>query len=133
MKYLAFAGAIAVALGLFATTYAAPSSEAVGATTTITVLEPNGGEDWVIGGIQPIEWTSTGASSTDLVTIRIRNASTSEVFVLADETQNFGRISVVVPNVPVGNYKLGIKFVDLPVFDASDYVFQICVATSSCL
>lgn len=93
---------------------------------SITVLSPNGGEQWKIGSRQLIKWTSKGVRSSNLLTVGL--ISKINDYVLASDTTNDGREYVTIPGfLPPGSYLLTIKtnVNGIIIDDWSDQSFQI--------
>ncbi|TSC79708.1 MAG: Uncharacterized protein G01um101429_383 [Parcubacteria group bacterium Gr01-1014_29] len=104
----------------------------VGATTqpSITVLYPNGGEQWQIGSTQTIRWASSNfPSDRKIDVIRLRDVYGKETDLLYG-TINDGIEQIIVPSVPSIHYTLEIKTYSTNgelIFDASDRAFSIVV------
>ncbi|MBL7792511.1 MAG: S-layer homology domain-containing protein [Saprospiraceae bacterium] len=93
----------------FATAESAPArSFTIDPTAPIiTVNTPNGGENYVVGGVMPIAWTSAFVGSN--VSIELTNALDTTVFTIADPTMNDGSFSWTIDNaVQTGVYKVKI-------------------------
>jgi len=101
-----------------------------GATPSVTVLSPNGGETWEIGSNQTITWNSQNLG-TSVVRIFLEKSDVStELFT---STTNDGHEDWTVPSLGLSNdYKIYIKRVDdLPATaDTSDAPFSIVAATT---
>ncbi len=105
----------------------------VAATTpSITVLSPNGGEQWQIGSKQTIKWTSSNIFVLNFVRITLRHyptsAQTYNEYLLKDNTPNDGVEEITSwPDIPLGTYRVYIKTVvgDRIIDDSSNSVFSI--------
>ena len=103
---------------------------------TITVLTPNGGEQWVLGSTQSIAWQSSSTSGNVLIKL-IRNNG-DEVGTIAENISvnsspyswKVGQLqgTAVVP--PGTDYKIRVRVIDARVFDASNSVFSIKADTA---
>lgn len=96
---------------------------------SITILSPNGGENYRAGGQIEVKWETKMVPSThELIGMRLRNVNSHSLYSLASNTLNDGREVVTIPtNVPDGSYTLEIKSYlnDVLVMDASDVSFTI--------
>lgn len=95
----------------------------------VTVLSPNGGENWQVGTNQNITW-----SSINVTKIKIEystNNGNNWLIVIDSVSASTGSFYWTVPNTPT-NYAL-IKISDITnpnVSDVSNYVFSIIIPTS---
>ncbi|MEK9175430.1 MAG: dockerin type I domain-containing protein, partial [Patescibacteria group bacterium] len=78
---------------------------------SITVLSPNGSEQWQVGSMQTVQWTSTDLSSSDSIgVIRLRNFSGTEFNLTQNTTSNDGQETIIVPqSLQAGTYTLEVK------------------------
>lgn len=90
----------------------------------VTVLSPNGGNDFGIGTTQTLAWSTDGApvdATVDVDISRDGGAFTP----LFTATANDGKEDWVVKGPPSKNVVLRVKLTGLPVFDVSDRPFSI--------
>lgn len=112
-----------------------PQAKAAATTSSITVLSPNGGEQYPIGSTQTIKWLSN-ASSTDKVNVYLYNESSvipAVPTLIGLLTPNDGSENWTVPSsfIPGDKYRIEIKKADNDLIkDSSDLPFSI-VATST--
>jgi len=95
------------------------------ASPTITVVRPNGGEVWIFGISEQLQWTSQNVSG--IVHIELWRGGALER-TIASNTANDGVHDWTVPgNVAPGNdYRIRVTSVNPPaVFDESDAAFRI--------
>ncbi len=96
-----------------------------GGTDTITVVSPNGGENWAVGSTHNITWTSTGT----LTHVRIYGTVNAgrKWRVLKNRTPNDGSYTWTVPTLPRTFNKCFIKITSLDgsVEDVSDARFTL--------
>src|SRR3990167_3340485 len=104
-------------------------------TPSITVLSPNGGENWVMNSSQTIKWVSHGT----YVTISLVSLDkTKEVYGLLGSIPNDGVETMWLPSdLPLGQYYLRVRCVgnctaSTQQYDDSDAPFSI-VATNTTL
>ncbi|PIP23720.1 MAG: hypothetical protein COX90_02840 [Candidatus Nealsonbacteria bacterium CG_4_10_14_0_2_um_filter_38_17] len=94
---------------------------------SITVLSPNGGEQWAVGSTQTITWkTNNVPASQPINIVSFKDSSGTEYHLLYD-TPNDGSQAITVPNITLGSYRLYLETtVDKkPVFDYSGNYFSI--------
>jgi len=95
------------------------------AQPSITVLEPNGGENWQIGSTHTIRWSSQNVSGD--VGIKLYRGS-SYVMTIASSTTNDGSYSWTIPSslTPASNYRVKIYSTNnSSIYDFSDGYFTI--------
>jgi hypothetical protein len=114
---------LGLAIALFAAGAALPQ--------TISLISPNGGEDWVLGSVHPITWTPSVEGNLRIL--------------LFKGTQNIGIIKDSVPvaqgsftwtvgsyqggtAVPGSDYKVRIRVIQTELWDASDRAFSLSPA-----
>ena len=94
------------------------------ASASITVIQPNGGENWVVGSEQEIKWTSTGF--TDPVRIEYSIDGNASHLDVVSSTENDGSYLWVVPNTPSTNCVVIVSnATGGQPFDISDATFTI--------
>ena len=94
------------------------------AENTITVLEPNGGEAYIIGQIYPIYWDWNGSFSNVKIEYSIDGGNTWNIVVAS--TPNDGSYSWTIPNTPSNTCKIKITNASDPnCYDISDQNFTI--------
>jgi len=96
-------------------------------TTTIKVVSPNGGEEWTIGSVHNITWTSTGAFDNVDIEYSVNNGANWGP--VATGTANDGSYAWTVP-VPASTaclVRISDSADDDPI-DSSDAVFTILAA-----
>ena len=93
-------------------------------TESITLIAPNGGENWLTGSEQEIKWISYDFADPVRIELSIDGGSTYESII--DTTENDGSFILPVPNTPSVNCLIKISDVtdDIP-SDTSDAVFTI--------
>ena len=102
-----------------------------GNSSTITVIQPNGGESWDLGSSQNIVWGSNNVSSD--VSIKLYY-ETSYIVTISPSTANDGTFLWNIPSTltPMNNYKVRIHSTsDLDIEDYSDNYFSIRSGSSS--
>ena len=92
-------------------------------TAKITVLSPNGRENWKIGQSKQIQWTSSGVAGS--VRIDLARDGTNFTEQLAGSTTNDGVDLWAVTGPATTSARIRVCTVDLTVCDASDGVFRI--------
>ncbi len=93
-------------------------------TDSVTVLAPNGSEDWLQGSTQPIAWSTTGlVSNVDIELLR----SGMAVAIIASNTPNDGVHDFIVPvDQAVGSdYSVRIVETGGTASDSSDALFSV--------
>jgi len=94
------------------------------AQNTITVLQPNGGENYVIGQIYPIYWDWSGSFSNVKIEYSIDGGNTWNLVVAS--TQNDGSHVWTIPNTPSNMCRIKItNTADPNCYDISDQNFTI--------
>jgi hypothetical protein len=94
-----------------------------GSTPFIIVISPNGGENWPIGSIQNIRWTSSGTSGRVSVELST-NGGVSWTPIFPDLVDD-GIKEWTVPNTPSNNCLIRITDTDGSPSDRSDGPFRI--------
>jgi len=89
----------------------------------VTVTAPNGGEDWAVGSVHNITWTSSGTSGTVKIDYSVDNG-TNWSAVTASTTDN-GSYAWTVPNNPSTNCLVRITDTDGSPVDQSESTFTI--------
>ena len=91
---------------------------------SITVISPNGGEEWPVGSTQEIRWESQNAGAYVKIEYSTDGGSTWKT--VTDSTENDGSFSWVVPNTPSTHCRVKITSYEYPaVLDISDGEFAI--------
>jgi len=104
---------------------------------TLTVISPNGGQSYLTTQNCPVQWSSTGLSSADLVSIELCDASGNPQFQLPQtgiNHQNSGLYNWYVPNtIPSGQYRIKIYKTGTTggAYDLSDNTFTITNVSST--
>ena len=91
----------------------------------ITVISPNGGEDWERGTTKTISWTSSGSPGTY---VKIELLKSGVASILNSSTQNDGSYNVAIPSTqPAGtDYRVRITSTSNPAYtDTSNNNFII--------
>ncbi|RKX29979.1 MAG: hypothetical protein DRP47_00315 [Candidatus Zixiibacteriota bacterium] len=98
----------------------------------VEVLEPNGGEEWLVGDTQTIKWVVIDASGEDyLYLFYSLDNWVSDTQLIATGVVNDGSYFWTIPNTPTENasvlvYKPGsAAYAEPGIFDTSDSVFTI--------
>lgn len=102
-------------------------------TRSIKVIFPNGGEKWIFGSTQTLEWTSSNISSTNAVKLGLRWHNNVDItqysdFILAESTINDGFETITSwPDIPFGIYSFWVKTIvnKNSISDFSDDLFNI--------
>ncbi len=89
----------------------------------ISILSPNGGENWEAGSIQKITWSSNKTSGA--VTIEFSADSAATWIEIAGTTEDDGEFDWTVPDSPSAQCLVRVKDVDGDPSDVSDSVFTI--------
>ncbi len=108
-----------------------PFTIGVDSSTSITVTTPNGGENWVQGSYQTIQWTYAGSPGTTVNIEVLRNSSTMAVIPgISIGSGGSGSFSLTVPySTPVGaDYRIRVTSASNPATDTSDGPFTISPA-----
>ena len=90
---------------------------------SLTIISPNGGENWFVGGNHDITWTSSGTSGT--VKIEYSTDSGSTWTDIVTSTDDDGTYSWTVPNTPSDQCLIRVSDTDGDPSDVSDTVFSI--------
>lgn len=121
-----------VLLTMFAVLVAPMLLAAPAAAQTVTVLAPNGGEEWTAGSSHTIMWTTTDAAGPD-VDIRLFKAGILER-VIQFGAQNTGAYVWTLPTdlAPGADYTVEIASVSVPAaVDQSDAAYTVSPAVPS--
>jgi hypothetical protein len=93
---------------------------------SLTLIAPNGGEDWQIGTVQEIKWNSAG----EIDSVRLEYTTTGGIwYLISASTPNDGSFSWTVPLIITEGVAVRVTALGRPVMDASDSLFTISVAT----
>lgn len=92
-------------------------------TPTVTVTSPNGGENWEIGTVHAITWSSSGISST--VNIDYSSNGGSSWTAVAGSVANTGSYNWTIPNTPSGNCLVRVSDSGGSPSDTSNAAFTI--------
>jgi hypothetical protein len=92
-------------------------------TKSITVISPNGGENWEVGSVQTITWTWT--STVGDVKIEYSADNGSSWLDVINSTPNSGFYSWLIPDDPSSECLVRISETDTDPSDTSDAVFTI--------
>lgn len=128
MKYTVTTGPHAAGLvNLYVNDNDGHTGTMVGAYTyendTLTLTDPNGGEDWVVNSSHPILWSSTGDITNVKIDYTKNEADYTEIIA---STPDDGSYDWTVPNDPSATVKVRISKVGaLGVRDSSDANFTI--------
>jgi|GEM_PF-1303859 len=98
------------------------------ATPSITVISPNGGEEWAVGSSHNITWTSIGTVGNVKIEYSTNNGG-SWIDVVAS-TDNDGSYDWTIPNAPSDNCLIRVSETDGDPTDVSDTVFFIYIPPS---
>ncbi len=90
---------------------------------SITVLSPNGGEDWEVGSVQQITWTSN--KTTGMVKIEFSADSAATWNEIVASTEDDGLFEWTIPNSPSTRCLVRVSDVDGEPIDVSDALFII--------
>ena len=86
----------------------------------ITVVKPRSGNVWFIGERYEIVWDKFNFTNPTRVNIGLTKEHYGIVRVIAESVLNSGTYSWMVPNLPEGQYQVGVATVNNKVFDLSD-------------
>jgi hypothetical protein len=95
---------------------------------SITVLSPNGGENWSVGSTQTITWTSSGSVGNVKIEYSTNNGSSWST--ITSSTSNTGSYFWTIPNAPSTQCKVRVSETDGGPSDTSDSTFSIGPATT---
>ena len=91
---------------------------------TLTIISPNGRENWLVGSEHPITWTSTGAIENVKLKYSTDNGANWKIII--NSTVNDGDYNWMIPNEPSTSCLIKIEnALDGESFDQSDQVFTI--------
>ncbi|MDZ7263069.1 MAG: T9SS type A sorting domain-containing protein [candidate division KSB1 bacterium] len=93
----------------------------------ITISVPNGGENWEVGSIHDILWTSDHTSGNVKIEYSTNNGSTWSVIIAS--TVDDGSYAWTIPNTPSANCLVKITDTNGSPADMSDAAFTISAAT----
>ncbi|MBC8479776.1 MAG: hypothetical protein H8D46_04870, partial [FCB group bacterium] len=99
----------------------------------VTVLTPNGGEEFAAGSIITVEWEAVGLSEsfTDAIFISVRFAPGEDGIMLGEYLPNSGSVDVTLPEIGSYTAELAVAAADnfLNVgYDITDAVFTILLS-----
>ncbi|MDP3093666.1 MAG: Ser-Thr-rich GPI-anchored membrane family protein [bacterium] len=110
----------------------APFSIVSSPTPSITVLSPNGGEQWRVGNTYSIIWESSGLTPSDNILISAVSSAGQEFHIAYNIAGNLGLYYWAIPsNFTAGSYKIkveGCKSAGACYSDLSDNYFSITAA-----
>ena len=95
---------------------------------SVTVLEPNGGEQWNEDAPHPVRWTTTDSINVTNVKIEHSTDNGSSYTTITDSTENNGQFEWLVFRDPSNNHKVRITVSDESgntASDESDAVFTV--------
>src|SRR5439155_1159391 len=93
-------------------------------TAALAVTSPNGGEQWAVGSVKPITWTSTGSVANVKLEYSKDDFATSTVIVAS--TPNTGTYTWTIPDAISTTVKVRVTDVSDPAAsDSSDANFKI--------
>lgn len=96
---------------------------------SLTLLVPNGGEQWTVGESQTIEWRSTGEITYVRILYFIKDGGSW--LTVSDSTENSGFYPWIIPDTPAEFCLIRIVDpTDTTVADVSDGPFAICDSAS---
>lgn len=100
---------------------------AAGPTSSITVITPNGGEQWEAGTQQTVSWTGQGIDNYDVKIEYSTNNGATYAFVDYETNHGTsGSYTWTVPNVPSAQCLVRLSVLLPPeIYDVSDGVFEI--------
>jgi Leucine-rich repeat (LRR) protein len=96
--------------------------------TSIILSSPNGGENWEVGSIQEITWTTTGTVGNVKIDYSIDNGVNWSNVITS--TENDGLYSWTVPNIPSSQCIVRVSEIDSALSDESDSTFTISCITN---
>ncbi len=100
--------------------------------STILVIKPNGGENWLVGSVQNITWNSTGITNVKLE--YTTNNGGTWTTIISIYPANSSSYSWTVPSTPSTQCKVRISDNSNPaLFDLSDNLFAISTSSQSIL
>ncbi len=92
----------------------------------LTVLVPNGGEEWIVGSAQTITWDAVNPGGIGAVDIFLSIDDWTTIDTIAEGEVNDGSYPWSVSNRPSTNAKIRIAGTNHAVVDESDDPFTIC-------
>ena len=100
----------------------------IGDGPEMTVVVPNGGEEWSIGEEYDIEWTAP-PSVTDVKIEYSKDVFSTDINEIVASTPNVGVFTWEIPDDPTGNVRVRVSEVDNPDNnDISDEDFSIILS-----
>jgi hypothetical protein len=91
---------------------------------SLTLLSPNGGENWSVNSIEHIQWSGNNVNNVKLE--YSTNGGSEWIVISASTAFSYYDYSWTIPNAPSANCKIRISAVSHPdVFDVSENVFTI--------
>jgi|GEM_PF-1429530 len=94
-------------------------------TPSITLISPNGGENWGVGHSHNITWTSTGIAGNIKLEYSVNNGS--RWIEIVSSTTNDSSYDWLIPDNPSESCRVRVSEIDGPLSDQSDDVFSISV------
>lgn len=111
--------------GLTSNSYEIKIQTSTSQTPSITVLSPNGGEQWQVGSTQTIRWNNLGNNSGTVSIILFDQSSNMVNATIATAASNIGSFNWVIPsNILPGSYKVEVYLTN-GTYDLSDAPFTI--------
>ncbi len=104
-----------------------------GAIPIITITSPNGGEQWTLGSIRTIMWTTTNVPSFNVVIVEYSVSGESGPYIpISTFAQNTGFYQWVVPTTLTNNARIRVTTVvnEVTATDVSNASFSITPALS---
>ncbi|MBI3189926.1 MAG: T9SS type A sorting domain-containing protein [Ignavibacteriales bacterium] len=104
-----------------------------GTPPTITITSPNGGEQWTVGSIRTITWTTTNVPSFNVVVVEYSvTGENGTYFPISTFAQNTGFYQWVIPNALSSNARIRVTTVvnEVQARDVSNANFNITPALS---
>lgn len=104
-----------------------------GTPPTITITSPNGGEQWTVGSIRTITWTTTNVPSFNVVVVEYSiTGENGTYFPISTFAQNTGFYQWVIPNAITSNARIRVTTVvnEVQARDVSNANFNITPALS---
>ena len=103
----------------------------VSSTPAITVLSPNGGEQWVVGNTYPVRWTSNNLPTGTTVWIYLQQSGYTRATMAVDTSASNGTYNWTIPfSVALGGgYQVYVTSA-ANVWDLSDAPFSVVAATT---
>jgi beta propeller repeat protein len=90
----------------------------------VTVIEPNGGEQWLANGRHTVQWQTTGDPVSE-VKIEFSASGGSGWSTLADHVSNTGSYLCTIPDANSVNCLIRVSIPGTAIYDTSDAVFTV--------